>query len=152
MATHSGILAWKILTAEPGELQLMGSQRVGHDWLSTDTQQIMYIYVWSSIEKVYKFGWPRLCLWISLFRLRKEALPEGRICYKNKIVMAIAVEWVLKQGHRNTYISLKIHAYLYTYMCTHVCMYICTYVRVCVHIYVCVYIYIYIYIYIYTSL
>ena len=32
MATHSSILAWKIpWTEEPGMLQPMGSQRVGHD-------------------------------------------------------------------------------------------------------------------------
>ena len=32
MATHSNILAWKIpWTEEPGRLQSMGSQRVGHD-------------------------------------------------------------------------------------------------------------------------
>ena len=31
-ATHSSILAWRILwTEEPGGLQSMGSQRVGHD-------------------------------------------------------------------------------------------------------------------------
>ena len=32
MATHSSTLAWKIpWTKEPGRLQSMGSQRVGHD-------------------------------------------------------------------------------------------------------------------------
>ena len=32
MATHSSILAWKIpWMKEPGRLQSMGSQRVGHD-------------------------------------------------------------------------------------------------------------------------
>ena len=32
MATHSSILAWKIpWMVEPGRLQSMGSQRVGHD-------------------------------------------------------------------------------------------------------------------------
>ena len=32
MATHSNILAWKIpWTEEPGGLQSIGSQRVGHD-------------------------------------------------------------------------------------------------------------------------
>ena len=32
MATHSSILAWKISqTEEPGGLQAMGLQRVGHD-------------------------------------------------------------------------------------------------------------------------
>jgi len=32
MATHSSILAWKIpWTEEPGKLQSMGLQRIGHD-------------------------------------------------------------------------------------------------------------------------
>ena len=32
MATHSSILAWRIpWTEEPGKLQFIGSQRVGHD-------------------------------------------------------------------------------------------------------------------------
>ena len=32
MTTHSSILAWRIpWTEEPGRLQSMGSQRVGHD-------------------------------------------------------------------------------------------------------------------------
>ena len=33
MATHSGILVWRILwTEEAGGLQSIGSQRVGHDY------------------------------------------------------------------------------------------------------------------------
>ena len=36
MATHSSTLAWKIpRTEEPGRLQSMGSQRVGHDWVTS---------------------------------------------------------------------------------------------------------------------
>ena len=36
MATHSSILAWKIpWTEEPGRLQSMGLQRVGHDWATS---------------------------------------------------------------------------------------------------------------------
>ena len=36
MATHSSILAWWIpWTEEPGRLQSMGSQRVGHDWVTS---------------------------------------------------------------------------------------------------------------------
>ena len=32
MATHSSVLAWRIpWTEEPGELQSMRSQRIGHD-------------------------------------------------------------------------------------------------------------------------
>ena len=36
MATHSSILAWRIpWKEEPGRLQSMGSQRVGHDFIFT---------------------------------------------------------------------------------------------------------------------
>ena len=42
MATHSSILAWKISwTEEPGGLQSMGSQRVGHNW-ATNTYLLTY--------------------------------------------------------------------------------------------------------------
>ena len=35
MATHSSVLIWKIpWTEEPGTLQSLGSQRVGHDWVT----------------------------------------------------------------------------------------------------------------------
>ena len=38
MTTHSSILIWKIpWTEEPGGLQSMGSQRVGHDWVTEHT-------------------------------------------------------------------------------------------------------------------
>ena len=43
MATHSSILAQEIpWTEEPGGLQSMGSQRVGHD-LATEQQQQEYL-------------------------------------------------------------------------------------------------------------
>ena len=36
MATHSSILAWRIpWTEEPGRLQSMGLQKVGHDWMTS---------------------------------------------------------------------------------------------------------------------
>ena len=38
VATHSSILAWRIpWREEPGRLQSMGSQRVGHDWATSLT-------------------------------------------------------------------------------------------------------------------
>ena len=41
MLTHSSVLAWKIpWTEEPGRLQSVGSQRVGHNWLT----EHIYIY------------------------------------------------------------------------------------------------------------
>ena len=44
MATHSSILAWEIpWTEEPGVLQSMGLQRVGHDLATEQQQQLEYL-------------------------------------------------------------------------------------------------------------
>ena len=44
MATHSSTLAWKIpWMEEPGRLQSMGSQRVGHDWLTSPYLMVISI-------------------------------------------------------------------------------------------------------------
>ena len=41
MAFHSSILAWEIpWTEEPGRLQSIGSQRLGHDLATEQQQQI----------------------------------------------------------------------------------------------------------------
>ena len=41
MATHSSVLAWKIpRTEEPGGLQSMESQRVGHNWATQNAWKI----------------------------------------------------------------------------------------------------------------
>ena len=41
MATHSSIFAWRIpLTEDPGGLQFIGSQRVGHDWATKHTHKL----------------------------------------------------------------------------------------------------------------
>ena len=46
MATHSSILAWEIpWTKEPGGLQSMGLQRVGHDWVTKQQQTIVLVKV-----------------------------------------------------------------------------------------------------------
>ena len=43
MATHYSILAWKFSwTEEPGGLQSMRSQRVGHDWATNTTNTYLY--------------------------------------------------------------------------------------------------------------
>ena len=53
MATHSSTLAWKIpWMEEPGRLQSMRLQRVGHDW-ATSLQGICQ-FGWTSITNVVK--------------------------------------------------------------------------------------------------
>ena len=56
MATHSSILVWKIpWTEEPGGLQFMGSQRVGHD--SAHMQELgLGLTVGTLREHVEKIG------------------------------------------------------------------------------------------------
>ena len=49
MATHSSSLAWRILwTEDPGMLQAMGSQRIGHDWATKYSTVIYIIFSLSS--------------------------------------------------------------------------------------------------------
>ena len=49
MATHSSTLAWKIpWIGEPGGLQSMGWQRVGHDWATSLTHHIPCFALFSS--------------------------------------------------------------------------------------------------------
>ena len=55
MATHSGILAWKIpWTGEPGGLQSMGSQRFGHD-LVTKQQQLQHHLLQGAFPELHMF-------------------------------------------------------------------------------------------------
>ena len=47
MAPHSSTLAWRIpWTEEPGRLQSMGSQRVGHDWVTS-----LWLFHFHALEK-----------------------------------------------------------------------------------------------------
>ena len=55
MATHSSIPAWRIpWKEEPGRLQSMGSQRVGHDWV---TKTLFWDYMQPKV-----FLWAMVCI------------------------------------------------------------------------------------------
>ena len=64
MATHSSILSWETpQTEEPGGLQSLGSQRVGHDWV-TNTLTFGQIYFHNDLEgKVQILRLFRFLLW-----------------------------------------------------------------------------------------
>ena len=67
MATRSSILAWRIpWTEEPGGLQSTGSQRIRHDLVSKQQQQMMY---------------GKLCLEILSYFI-SEVLIEHRLCIR----------------------------------------------------------------------
>ena len=67
MATHSSILAWKIpWTAEPGRLQSMGLQTVGHDW-ATSVSSLFFWWLCMSpsglLPPVPAQSWPTEWSW-----------------------------------------------------------------------------------------
>ena len=69
-ATHSSTLAWRIpRTEEPGRLQSMGLQRVGHDWATS--LFTVYWFVLSALHphltRIYASGELKLCLCLLLY-------------------------------------------------------------------------------------
>ena len=58
METHSSILAWRIpWTEEPGELQSMGSQRVGHDWATERAGKWTVQWCWPALWQLFWDAW-----------------------------------------------------------------------------------------------
>ena len=81
MATCSSILSWRLpWTEEPGGLQSVGSQRIGHDWVSISALLTMPkpLTVWITINcgKFRKMGIPDhlTCLLRNLYAGRKQQL------------------------------------------------------------------------------
>ena len=71
MATHSSILAWKIpWTEKPGGLQLMGLQRVRHDWMTFNNSLISS---WPQLNGI-SFSVPTL-------QIRKQVPVSGEIAH-----------------------------------------------------------------------
>ena len=72
MASHSSILAWRIpWTEEPGGLQSMGSQRVGHDWATSLTSLHCIRYCkYSRDDLKYRVGCADPCANATLFCVR----------------------------------------------------------------------------------
>ena len=76
MATHSSTLAWKIpLMEEPGRLQSMGSQRVGHDW-ATSLLSLSFFYIRrpNLVPWFSQFFWK---LWAFCLSFMNEVSGEG---------------------------------------------------------------------------
>ena len=53
MSTYSSILAWRTpWTEEPGRLQSMGSQRVGHGWVTKTYSDLLPYYSYAAISMI----------------------------------------------------------------------------------------------------
>ena len=78
MATHSSILAWRILwTEEPGKLQSMGLQRVAHNWATKHTLLVSVSPITLHVSC--------LCLYVSWSLVS---------CWGVLLVLEILAEWV----------------------------------------------------------
>ena len=60
MATHSSILAWRIPQTKEPELQPMGSQRVGHDWVTNTSTYPRTVRVKRGISPLYSGAEPEI--------------------------------------------------------------------------------------------
>ena len=59
LATHASILAWGIpRTEEPGGLQSMGWQRVGHDWATKHSTRSNLDELWKCISSIFSVTHP----------------------------------------------------------------------------------------------
>ena len=88
MATHSSILAWKILwTEEPCGLQFTGSQRVGHNWAHTHTHH------WNS-KHAKVFPIPSRCFLLPKTRKGKHLSKESQVTKFSSPVSTLLKSWV----------------------------------------------------------
>ena len=73
MATHSSILAWRIAwTGEPGGLQSVGLQKVGHNWATNMyIHAYLSIYLYQPIQPVFSFLGGVFFFFIAVYLLYK---------------------------------------------------------------------------------
>ena len=92
MATHPSILAWRIpRTKEPSRLQFIGSQRVGHDWVTNTFKMIILI-----VNKRFFQVFPSVCLsWACVL--------THKMCVKRLVLSFL----ILPSFHRAAFKHLK---------------------------------------------
>ena len=91
MATHSSILAWKIpWTEEPGRLQSMGLQRVGHDWGTSLSLYFHLLHVRSCSR------------WFGLFKFTRAVILQARLQqYMNREIPGVQAGFRRGRGTRD---------------------------------------------------
>ena len=115
MATHSSTLAWRIpWTEEPGGLQFVGLQRVGHDWV-TNTFTFTYVLQHALCRFVL------FCF--ALSSQFESKLPEGTelVNFVTKFspflsvgTLYIFIEWInLRLTLLITFISFNVYFYIF---------------------------------------
>ena len=99
MATHSRTIAWKIpWMEEPGRLQSMGSQRVGHDWVTS-----LYHFIWYSIcsKPSLKFIFLFLSIVCSFLQMSTIPLTKAHFDYPLTCWWAFGCFWSLSNTRKS---------------------------------------------------
>ena len=112
MATHSSILAWRIpWTEEPDGLQSMGSQRVGHNWATSQDRNTEGLKIWATLEdgkftfsKYYFIKFINIFLWVLFCPFLKKVFIK-----KNNLKKVFLLS-------RLKYIYLFFHSIAHLYM------------------------------------
>ena len=94
MITDSCILAWRILwTEEPGGLQSMGSQRVGHNWATNTFTAVLALQypvggeckIWQAFWGTYLLKLRCHIVWLTSSTVRNVSyvfFPKEKICFQ----------------------------------------------------------------------
>ena len=137
MATHSSTLAWKIpWTEEPGGLQSMGSQTVGHDWATslsffpskTKNYTVLLMRKYEEVKLVFKYWDLNTLKFNHIFTSKSslEIVPEIN-CMKDFFLVNVKIlftcfsqydfNWELSMvvyGHMPIYFSIWIYSFCIT--------------------------------------
>ena len=112
MATHSSTIAWKIpWTEEPGRLQSMGSQRVGHNWVTSLSlftllsKQVTMLRVYSYFHNRYSKNAIHYILLMTHFL---------KMFWKHFLYIRTCVCISIYTIHRSVYVCVYLHYFSVT--------------------------------------
>ena len=118
LATHSNILAWRISwMEEPGRLQSMASQRVGHDW----PQKQQHTYMWSFLAAQMVKSLPAMQeTWVSSLG-QVDPLEKGMATFSS--ILTWRIPWTEESGGLQSMGSQRVwhnwmtntHTHIYTH-------------------------------------
>ena len=121
MASHSSILGWRIpRTEEPGGLQSMGSQSVGHEWsgLARTHTNLSFSYILSlrlsSICDVRCLGvlFKASSWWVRMVTFSKALILQEALKTESVSHLTAFLLWAWMKSPRHTLHSLILHSYI----------------------------------------
>ena len=135
---------------EPGRLQSMRLQRVGHDWVTKYTAQHIHIHVYIVVVKslshvglfhdpmgsslpgpsVHGISQARILEWVAISISKGSSWPRDWTC-----ISCIAGRFFSSEPPGKLLIYIYVCMYVYTYIHIHICIYVCMCVCVYTHTY-----------------